>query len=100
MFKISSRQGDMRATCHALWSVSASTIMFAGQGIFVPSALAQAVQEVIITGNPLSKSQSTNTVSSLSGQSLLQQGQSTLGETLNQLPGVSSTYFGPNASRR
>jgi iron complex outermembrane receptor protein len=30
---------------------------------------------------------------------LLERGQSTLGETLNGLPGVSSTYFGPNASR-
>jgi iron complex outermembrane receptor protein len=80
-------------------SVSASAVVLIGHGVFVPAVLAQAVQEVVITGNPLSKSQSVNAVSSLSGQSLLQQGQSTLGETLNQLPGVSSTYFGPNASR-
>ena len=65
----------------------------------MPNAVAQAVQEVIITGNPLSKSDNPNNVSSLSGMALVQQGQSTLGETLNQLPGVSSTYFGPNASR-
>src|SRR5262249_32834692 len=38
-------------------------------------------------------------VSVLSGQQLLQQRRSTLGETLNGLPGVSSTYYGPNASR-
>ena len=99
MFKISSRQGVMRAPCNALLSVSASAVVLIGHGVFVPAVLAQAVQEVVITGNPLSKSQSLNAVSSLSGQSLLQQGQSTLGETLNQLPGVSSTYFGPNASR-
>ena len=66
---------------------------------FLPSAVAQAVSEVIITGNPLSKLQNANNVSSLSGIDLSQQGQSTLGETLNNLPGVSSTYFGPNASR-
>ena len=66
---------------------------------FVPKAIAQAVSEVIITGNPLAKSQNANNVSSLSGIELTQQGQSTLGETLNNLPGVSSTYFGPNASR-
>jgi iron complex outermembrane receptor protein len=66
---------------------------------FVSQALAQAVSEVVITGNPLSRSQSTNNVTSLSGMNLTQQGQSTLGETLNNLPGVSSTYFGPNASR-
>ena len=70
-----------------------------GWGFFAPMAMAQALQEGVITGNPLSNSQSNNAVRSLSGQSLLQQGQSTLGETLNQLPGVSSTYFGPNASR-
>ena len=99
MFKISARQGVMRAPCNALLSVSASAVVLIGHGVFVPAVLAQAVQEVVITGNPLSKSQSLNAVSSLSGQSLLQQGQSTLGETLNQLPGVSSTYFGPNASR-
>jgi iron complex outermembrane recepter protein len=74
-------------------------VLSIGSGVSATTALAQAVQEVIITGNPLSNSQSNNAVSSLSGQSLLQQGQSTLGETLNQLPGVSSTYFGPNASR-
>ena len=73
--------------------------MSIGQGMFAPTALAQAVQEVVITGNPLSKSQFSSAVSSLSGLSLLEQGQSTLGETLNHLPGVSSTYFGPNASR-
>jgi iron complex outermembrane receptor protein len=68
-------------------------------GLFLPNAVAQAVQEIVITGNPLSKSQVSSAVSSLSGLSLLEQGQSTLGETLNHLPGVSSTYFGPNASR-
>ena len=69
------------------------------QIFWMPYAVAQAVQEVVITGNPLSKSDNPNNVSSLSGLALVQQGQSTLGETLNQLPGVSSTYFGPNASR-
>jgi len=38
-------------------------------------------------------------VSTLGRADLLERGQSTLGETLNGLPGVSSTYFGPNASR-
>jgi iron complex outermembrane receptor protein len=67
--------------------------------LFAPGAMAQPVQEVVITGNPLFKTQTPAAVSSLSGLSLLQQGQGTLGETLNQLPGVSSTYFGPNSSR-
>lgn len=67
MFKISSRQGVMRAPCNALLSVSASAVVLIGHGVFVPAVLAQAVQEVVITGNPLSKSQSLNAVSSLSG---------------------------------
>ena len=58
-----------------------------------------AVSEVVITGNPLGSEARVTPASSLSGLQLLERGQSTLGETLNQLPGVSSTYFGPNASR-
>lgn len=38
-------------------------------------------------------------VEQLSGIGLVLRRQTTLGETLNGLPGVSSTYFGPNASR-
>jgi iron complex outermembrane recepter protein len=96
---ISSRQGGLCAPCMSVFSIATTALMSIGQGMFSPTALAQAVQEVVITGNPLSKSQVSSAVSSLSGLSLLEQGQSTLGETLNHLPGVSSTYFGPNASR-
>jgi len=55
--------------------------------------------EIVITGNPLGRDSTTVPVSSLGRADLLERGQSTLGETLNGLPGVSSTYFGPNASR-
>ena len=96
---ISSRQGGLCAPCMSFFSIATTALMSIGQGMLAPTALAQAVQEVVITGNPLSKSQVSGAVSSLSGLSLLEQGQSTLGETLNHLPGVSSTYFGPNASR-
>ena len=96
---IFSPQGGLPATSSSVFSIAATAVVSFLPSLFVPSAMAQAVQEVVITGNPLSKTQSTSAVSSLSGLSLLQQGQSTLGETLNQLPGVSSTYFGPNASR-
>ncbi|PUE51118.1 ligand-gated channel protein [Limnohabitans sp. 2KL-17] len=68
------------------------------------SAFAQAVTtgvptEIVITGNPLGREQTTVPVSAMGRNDLLERGQSTLGETLNGLPGVSSTYFGPNASR-
>ena len=56
---------------------------------------------VVVTGNPLGSElfDLVTPVSILAGQELLQLRRSTLGETLNGLPGVSSTYFGPNASR-
>ena len=63
------------------------------------SAQNAAVSEVVITGNPLGRDQIALPVSALGRADLLERGQSTLGETLNGLPGVSSTYFGPNASR-
>jgi iron complex outermembrane receptor protein len=54
---------------------------------------------VVVTGNPLGATELIAPVDQLNNYELLQRGQSTLGETLNGLPGVSSTYFGPNASR-
>ncbi len=99
MSHIDSRPGVLPATCSSFFSMAVMAMVFASTSLLSLSAMAQDVQEVVITGNPLSKTQTPASVSSLSGLSLLQQGQSTLGETLNQLPGVSSTYFGPNASR-
>ena len=94
-----SLQADLRSPYTSVFSFATTSLIAFSHSLFFPTAMAQAVQEVVITGNPLSKSSINSAVSSLSGQSLLEQGQSTLGETLNQLPGVSSTYFGPNASR-
>ena len=99
MSTFSSLQGGLRLPCASNFSFVTTSLIAFSSGLFVPTVMAQAIQEVVITGNPLSKSSISSAVSSLSGQSLLEQGQSTLGETLNQLPGVSSTYFGPNASR-
>jgi iron complex outermembrane recepter protein len=59
----------------------------------------QQLPEVLITGNPLSRPDGTVAASRLAGDELVIRRQSSLGETLQQLPGVSSTYFGPNASR-
>lgn len=54
---------------------------------------------VTVTGNPLASDTLAQPSAQLSGPRLLLQSQGSLGETLNQLPGVSSTYFGPAASR-
>ncbi|WP_246294883.1 TonB-dependent receptor [Piscinibacter koreensis] len=54
---------------------------------------------VIVTGNPLGSTELASPVTALGGTELLLRRGTTLGETLNGLPGVSSTYFGPNANR-
>lgn len=59
------------------------------------------LRAVVVTGNPLGSDlfELAAPVSVLDGQQLFLQRKSTLGETLNELPGVSSTGFGPNSSR-
>ena len=63
----------------------------------VPTAA--TLKAVTITGNPLGTSDLIAPSAQYSGAALLLRSQSTLGETLDGTPGVSSTYFGPNASR-
>jgi iron complex outermembrane receptor protein len=57
------------------------------------------LEAVTVTGNPLGTSDLIVPTAQYSGENLLLQSKSTLGETLDGTPGVSSTYFGPNASR-
>lgn len=54
---------------------------------------------VTVTANPLGSREAVSPALVLSGPELLLRSQPTLGETLQGLPGVSSTYFGPAASR-
>lgn len=55
--------------------------------------------QVIVTGNPLGSTELAAPTSVLSGDELVLRKGSSLGETLDGQPGVSSTYFGPNANR-
>ncbi|WP_224006789.1 TonB-dependent receptor [Cupriavidus pinatubonensis] len=66
-----------------------------------PAPPAATLKEVVVTANPLGSdlNDMVAPVSSLSGDALSLRQNSTLGETLDKLPGVSSSYFGPNASR-
>ena len=59
------------------------------------------LENIVVTASPLARSQAelTSATSVLSGQTLLLQQQPTLGETLSSQPGMSSSYFGPGASR-
>ena len=65
----------------------------------MPAANPERLQEVTVTGNALGNAEGIQAVQVLQGEELLMHSQSTLGETLATTPGVSSSYFGPNASR-
>jgi iron complex outermembrane receptor protein len=78
------------ATAAAPWSAHA-------QLVTVPATTTP--QTVVITGNPLGRDIATQPVSVLSGDGLQQRRAGTLGETLDGLPGVSASAFGPNSSR-
>ena len=54
---------------------------------------------VVVTGNPLGSTDVALPVTVLTGDELVLRRGSSLGETLKAEPGVSSTYFGPNANR-
>ncbi len=62
-------------------------------------AAGAAPQSVIVTGNPLRSTDIAAPTSVLGGDALVLRRGSTLGETLDGLPGMSSSYFGPNANR-
>ena len=68
----------------------------------IPFAHAQQTLEpVVVSANPLGAdiNELITPVSVLRGDQLSQKQSSTLGQTLNGLPGVGSTDFGPNSSR-
>jgi iron complex outermembrane recepter protein len=60
-------------------------------------AYASELEELVVTASPLDKNRDAvnQAVATLSGDQLHQAAASTLGETLNGLPGVSSASFGP-----
>ena len=84
------------ATCCAAFTAAAQTPNAAKS---TPSAAEPTLAPVIVTANPLSSGELIAPAQSLLGTGLLLRQQSTLGEMLSGLPGVSSSYFGPNASR-
>ena len=75
--------------------------VLAVSALYAQATTAQTPQlkEITITGNPLGATDLVAPSSQYSGEGLLLRSKTTLGETLDGTPGVSSTYFGPNASR-
>jgi iron complex outermembrane receptor protein len=84
-------------------AVLSSFVSFAPSPAFAQAtdaaAAAPSLGEVTVTGNPLGAADPIAPIDTLGGADLLLRQRSTLGETLDGLPGVSSSYFGPNASR-
>lgn len=78
----------------------AITTLFTAQSTFAADNTID-VAPVAVTGNPLGvgSDELVVPVSVLNGRELSLRRESTLGETLNGLPGVTATQFGPNASR-
>jgi len=75
--------------------------LFAQQTIAADANTAIDLASVPVTGNPLgvSSDQLVVPVSVLNGRELSFKRESTLGDTLNGIPGVSASSFGPNSSR-
>jgi iron complex outermembrane recepter protein len=80
------------AVCVAVVSLSAVSLQVSAQSI-------PTLKDVIVIGNPLGSTEIIAPSTVVTPTDLVLKAKSTLGETLDALPGVSSTYFGPNASR-
>ncbi|MGE0331697.1 MAG: TonB-dependent receptor [Ramlibacter sp.] len=79
-------------------AVCAAVLSLGHAAAQTPSSPA-TLPEITVTGNPLGAADLIVPAVSYSGRALLLRQGTTLGETLDGTPGVSSTYFGPNANR-
>jgi iron complex outermembrane receptor protein len=81
--------------------ITVTTSISIAQETSKPDGNAVMLDEIVVTANPLVQTlfEQVQPASILDGDDLLLDMQPTLGETLKQQPGVSSTYFGPGASR-
>lgn len=75
--------------------------LFANQTNAADTSTTIDLPSVAVTGNPLgvSTDELVVPISILNGRELSLKRESTLGDTLNGIPGVSATSFGPNSSR-
>lgn len=86
-------------------AIGTATLTLLALGCAAAQAQTQApvatptLKEITVTGNPLGATDLIAPATQYSGEGLLLRSKTTLGETLDGTPGVSSTYFGPNASR-
>ena len=88
-----SRARAVRLACLGLLSAAGA------QAQTAPIPAPTPVPTVVITGTPRGSSPGATPATVLAGEALVLRRGSTLGDTLDGLPGVSATAFGPNASR-
>ncbi|AOY92023.1 TonB-dependent receptor [Cupriavidus sp. USMAA2-4] len=106
------KNASRRPSRSALRAISALTALLASGGAYAQGAPAESadaaesaerntLKTVVVTANPLGSelNEMVAPASALQGDALTLRQGSTLGQTLDGLPGVSSTGFGPNASR-
>ncbi len=88
------------ASCSALATFAAASPAWADQAPSDQDSHAQTSSQIIVTA-PFERNRQDviSGVSVLQGEALTQSLRPTLGETLDRIPGVSATSFGPNASR-
>lgn len=79
-------------------ALACALVSFFGLPIAVLAQAAPA-NTVVVTGNPLGRDGLAQPVTVLSGDGLVLRRAGTLGETLDGLPGVAATGFGPQSSR-
>lgn len=82
-----------------LWVLAHAAPSLAQTAVPPPMGSTPTLSEVTVTANPLSASDLIAPITSYSGAGLLLRRGTTLGDTLDGTPGVSATYFGPNANR-
>lgn len=89
----------LTAAAHALLTATYASAQQAPDNFLAAAPEPKKLEEIVVTGNPLKSGDAAAPVSVLAGAELLLKRSSTLGETLNGLPGVANSFFGPNAGR-
>lgn len=80
-------------------SAMCAAVLTLGHAVAQTPSPSSSLREITVTGNPLGATDLITPAASLSGAALLLRRGTTLGETLDGTPGVSATWFGPNANR-
>jgi iron complex outermembrane receptor protein len=90
---------QLRSPLHAAHTALALAASLSILSLSAHAQSAPATASVVITGNPLGREVGAQPASVLAGDGLALRRAATLGETLDGLPGVSASWFGPNSSR-